>query len=41
MKEGLKVHAYVILENHLHLIVQSPQLNKDMARFKSFTAKKL
>jgi len=41
MKEGLKVHAYVILENHLHLIVQSPQLDKDMARFKSFTAKKL
>ena len=41
MKEGLKVHAYVILENHLHLIVQSPQLNKDMTRFKSFTAKKL
>ena len=41
MKEGLKVHAYVILENHLHLIVQSSQLNKDMARFKSFTAKKL
>ena len=41
MKEGLKVHAYVILENHLHLIVQSPLLDKDMARFKSFTAKKL
>ena len=41
MKDGLKVHAYVILENHLHLIVQSPQLIKDMARFKSFTAKKI
>jgi len=41
MKDGLKVHAYVILENHLHLIVQSPRLDKDMARFKSFTARKL
>ncbi len=41
MKEGLNVYAYVILENHLHLIVQSPQLDRDMARFKSFTAKRL
>ncbi len=38
-KEGLKVHAYVILENHLHLVAQSPQLDRDMARFKSYTAK--
>ncbi|MFT6987557.1 MAG: putative transposase [Psychromonas sp.] len=41
MKEGLKVYAYVILENHLHLIMQSAQLNKDIARFKSFTARQL
>lgn len=41
MKEGLKVYAYVILENHMHLLVQSNQLNKDIARFKSFTAKRL
>jgi len=39
MKEGLQIYAYVILENHLHLIVQSQQLDKDIARFKSFTAK--
>ena len=39
--EGLKVHAYVILENHLHLIVQSKNLDKDIARFKSYTARKL
>ncbi|TYK66914.1 REP-associated tyrosine transposase [Colwellia echini] len=41
MNQGLKVHAYVILENHLHLVVQSEQISKDIARFKSFTAKQL
>lgn len=41
MREGLKVNAYVILENHLHLVVQSEQLDKDIARFKSFTARQL
>ena len=41
MQEGLKVHAYVVLENHLHLILQSSQLDKDIARLKSFTARKL
>ncbi|CAN8140552.1 transposase [uncultured Thiomicrorhabdus sp.] len=37
--EGLKVYAYVILENHLHMVVQSDDLVRDMARFKQFTAK--
>ena len=41
MAEGLKVHAYVILENHLHLVIQSEQLGKDLARLKSYTAKQL
>jgi len=40
-KEGLKVYAYVILENHLHLVVQSEQLDRDMARFKSYTSRRL
>jgi len=39
--EGLKVYAYVILENHLHLVVQSKQLEKDIARFKSYTARQI
>ena len=39
--EGLKLYAYVILENHLHLIAESEQLGRDIARFKSFTAKNL
>ncbi|WP_198552774.1 hypothetical protein [Psychromonas sp. Urea-02u-13] len=34
MAEGLNVHAYVILENHLHLVAQSDQLGKDLARLK-------
>ncbi len=41
MADGLKVYAYVILENHLHLVVQSEQLDRDIARFKSYTAKQL
>ncbi|WP_019617038.1 REP-associated tyrosine transposase [Psychromonas ossibalaenae] len=41
MREGLKVHAYVILENHLHLIVQSEQLEKDIRRLKFYTGKQL
>jgi len=39
--EGLKLHAFVVLENHLHMIVQSQAIDKDIARFKSYTAKEL
>ena len=39
--EGLQLHAYVILENHLHLIAQSDALDKDIARFKSYTARQI
>jgi len=38
---NLKIFAYVILENHLHLIVQSDDLTKDITRFKSFTARQI
>jgi len=41
MADGMKIYAYVILENHLHMAVQSSKLNRDIARFKSFTAKQL
>ncbi len=40
INDGLKVYAYVVLENHMHIIAQSHQMDKDIARFKSFTAKK-
>jgi len=39
--DNLKIHAYVILENHLHMIVKSDDIVKSMARFKSFTAREI
>ncbi|KEI73147.1 REP-associated tyrosine transposase [Endozoicomonas elysicola] len=41
MEEEFRLYAYVILENHLHLLAQSPQLDKDIARFKAYTARQL
>ena len=41
MDKGLNVYAYVILENHMYLIAQSSELDRDMTRFKSFTARQL
>ena len=40
-KEGLKVYAWVMLENHGHFVLQSSALDRDIARLKSWTAKKL
>ncbi|MDX9796537.1 MAG: transposase [Arcobacteraceae bacterium] len=39
--DNLKIYAYVILENHLHMIVSSDDIAKTMAKFKSYTAKEL
>lgn len=36
-----KVYGYVILENHLHLVIQCENLSEEFPRFKSFTARKL
>lgn len=41
IKDNLKIFSYVVLENHLHLVVQSNDLNKTMESFKKFTAKKI
>ena len=38
-KEGFTLYAYIILENHLHLIAKSTDLGRDIARFKSITAR--
>ena len=35
----LTLYAYVIMENHLHLIAASPDLSKEIGDFKSFTAR--
>ena len=37
--DNLKLYAYVILENHLHLIASSEDIGKSMRKFKSYTAK--
>jgi len=38
---NLKLYAYVILENHLHLVASSDDIAKDVARFKSYTAREI
>ena len=40
-RERLKIFAYVILENHLHLIASGRQLSNDVGIFKSYTARKI
>jgi putative transposase len=40
-KDGLKINAFVILENHMHFILQSDDLTKDIQRLKSFTAREI
>jgi len=39
--QKIYAYAYVILENHLHLVVSSDNLLKTIKKFKSYTAKKL
>jgi putative transposase len=40
-ESGFQLYGYVILENHLHLIASSPDLSRDMQRFKAYTAKQI
>jgi REP element-mobilizing transposase RayT len=37
----LEIFGYVILENHLHLIASSPDLEKEIGDFKSYTARQI
>jgi putative transposase len=39
--QRLALHAYVIMENHLHLIASAENLSKEIAAFKSFTARSI
>jgi len=36
-----KLFAYVVLENHLHLVAKAPDLSTAMQNFKSFTARRI
>lgn len=40
-EDNLKLYSYVILENHLHLLVSSNDIGLSMQKFKSFTAKEI
>ncbi|MEX0714969.1 MAG: transposase [Planctomycetaceae bacterium] len=40
-ERDFKLFAYVILENHLHLIAAAPELADVMQRFKSYTARRI
>ena len=39
--DNLKLHAYVILENHLHLVASSDDIAHSMRKFKAHTAKEI
>lgn len=39
--KGLKLHAWVILDNHFHAIVAGPELAKTIGDLKKFTAREL
>jgi putative transposase len=40
-KRNLKIYAYIVMENHLHLILSGKELSAAIQAFKSFTAKEL
>lgn len=39
-QDRMTLHAYVLMENHLHLIASAKDLVKEVGDFKSFTARK-
>jgi putative transposase len=40
-ERGLKLFAYVILENHLHMIASAPDISATIQSFKSYTARQI
>ncbi len=40
-QKKMKLHAFVILDNHLHLIVSGDHLKETLKSFKMFTAKEI
>lgn len=39
--DDFKLYAYVVLENHIHMVVQSNDIGKSMESFKKYTANEL
>ena len=40
-KRDLTLYAYVIMDDHIHLVMQSDKLKNNMRTFKSFTARQI
>jgi putative transposase len=40
-EKGLKIFAYVVMDNHIHLIVSNPKLSDVLRDFKRHTARKI
>lgn len=40
-QQRLTLYSYVIMENHLHLVASAENLSKEIANFKSFTARSI
>jgi len=40
-EDGLAVYAYVLMPDHFHLIASAPDLPRALARFKSYTARRI
>jgi len=39
--DNFQIYAYVILENHLHLVASSDDIGKSMTKFKKYTARQI
>jgi len=39
--KGMRLYAYVIMENHLHLVASAPDLSRVIQEFKSYTAREI
>jgi REP element-mobilizing transposase RayT len=39
--DRLTIYAYILMENHLHLIASLKELSKEIGIFKSYTARKI
>ena len=39
--DRMLIYAYVIMENHMHMVVASSNLSKELGNFKSYTARKI
>ena len=40
-KNRIKIHAYVVMHNHMHVIVKGGELTSHIRKFKSYTARSI